>query len=354
MQRPLIDFPAPPFFDPIADFVRCQEFDEAKRYFADYPATSLLYNGGVARTFVYLLIRSLRVKSVLEIGTYLAGTTEVIARALWANGGGHVDTVDPSGYPHITAALAEWPEDLRALCTFHNVNSMTFFHGPPRRYDLAFVDGDHDHEVALFDIQRSAALLNRGGHLLVDDAEQPGVRAAALRFIQENEDWRLLGPEGMAAQSPIQRLDDALMSVPETAFWLLRAPEKITLANRLVCAPLAPFSGITVRGLRMRLAPGSATPKRGAVHYRTSLQAIPNFELGLKPIELVAVGEIDVGQIENEGDCAMLRFPSPIEGLMSEPRASEYLKMVETYITYLPLRSQRERFDLADLPKPIG
>jgi hypothetical protein len=262
--------------------------------------------------------------------------------------------VNPSGYPQIASSLGEWPDDLRVLCTFHNMNSMTFFHRPPRRYDFAFIDGDHDHEVALFDIQRSAAWLNRTGLLLIDNAEQPSVRAAALRFIKENHDWRLLGPEGIAAQSPIQSFADALMSVPETGFWLLCGPENIALANRLVCAPLAPFDDIVVRGLRMRLPPGSAVPKRGVVSYRTSIHAIPNFELGLEPKEFVAVGEVDVRQIETEGDSAMLRFPEPIDGLKSEPRASEYVKMVETYITYLPFRCSRERFDLADVPEPAA
>ena len=34
------------------------------------------------------------VRRHMEIGTYRAGTSEVIARALWANGDGHLDTID--------------------------------------------------------------------------------------------------------------------------------------------------------------------------------------------------------------------------------------------------------------------
>ena len=40
------------------------------------------------QAIIYHLVRKLRPKTALEIGTLFAGTTHVIARALWANGEG--------------------------------------------------------------------------------------------------------------------------------------------------------------------------------------------------------------------------------------------------------------------------
>ena len=354
MQRPLTKLQTPTYTggDPVKNVVAAPEFQIAQEYFTDYPPTSLLYNGGVARAFIYLLIRSMSLKSLLEIGTFQAGTTEVIARALWANGIGHVDTVDPSGYPQITAALAEWAPELRALCSWHNQNSMAFFHAAqylPNRYDLIFIDGDHEHFAALYDIQRSAALLNHGGFLLIDNAELPSVRVAALQFLSDNDGWELLGPREARTQNPIQSMANLVMSIPETGFWLMRAPSSFTIDTRPTCISLAPFDGTVVRGLQMRLAPGTTLPAHGAISYRTSLQAIGSFDKGLNPIEVVSCATTDISALERAGDLVTLRFERPIDYLASHPRASEYTVLVETCLNFMG----DGRLELALLPQPV-
>jgi hypothetical protein len=55
------------------------------------------------------LIRTLRPQAVAEVGTLFAGTTEVMARALWENGSGVIHTADPYGAdrcPEIIASSA--------------------------------------------------------------------------------------------------------------------------------------------------------------------------------------------------------------------------------------------------------
>lgn len=54
-------------------------------YFTLYPVRSFLSDE--SRAVLFSLIRTLRPKVVAEVGTLFAGTTEVMARALWENGG---------------------------------------------------------------------------------------------------------------------------------------------------------------------------------------------------------------------------------------------------------------------------
>ena len=354
MQHPLVSLAAPKIsHDIIASIIESNEFNEAKAYFSAYPETSLLFNGGHSRAFIYCLIRALGLKRALEIGTFKAGTTEVFARALWANGDGHIDTVDPSGYPTITAAIGSWPDELQACCTFNNMNSMAFFHQcllKPRKYDLAFVDGDHHHQVALFDIDSAASVLNPGGFLLIDNAEQPGVREAAIRFLRSHERWEFVGPQAAPRQHPVQAFADAIMSVPGTGFWLLRAPQSICL-NDLVYAQLTPFAGTTVSGLKLKAR--GHVPDAGTFRYRTSVQGIPHFEKGLRPIEAVSVGEIDASKLVRCGENILLPFPARVDQIALEPRGSEYEVMVETYLQFMPGTDQsNEQFDLTELPTP--
>ena len=352
-QRPVTALPAPKLIgdDLINAILASPEFQVSREYFADYPTTSLLRDG-VSRAFIYLLIRAMNRNSALEIGTFRAGTTEVIARALWANGVGHVDTVDPFNYPQITSALDEWDSKIRTLCTWHNENSMAFFQMAAlrrSRYDFIFIDGDHEHFAALFDIQRSAALLNHGGFLLIDNVEQPSVRLAALRFLTENGSWELLAPPEARTQNPLQPAESLVMSVPDTDFWLIRAPFRTSIDARPTCVPLALFSGIVVHGLRMQLAPQAALPNRGKISYRVSLQAIPNLDKGLEAVWAVSAATINVAALEKQGDVVTLRFEKPIDRLANHPRALEYIVMVETYLTFVGEGS----LDLTQLPQPF-
>ena len=89
MQRPMTSLSAPAYIvgDPIKKIITSAEFQTAREYFSDYPATSFLYNGGISRAFIYLLIRSMDIKNVLEIGTYQL--SPLITRRPGSNGAFH-------------------------------------------------------------------------------------------------------------------------------------------------------------------------------------------------------------------------------------------------------------------------
>lgn len=59
--------------------------------------------------------------------------------------------------------------------------------------DLILIDGNHDFEFALFDLQMAARLMRPGGIVVMDNAEQSGPFYAAKQFLDRNPAWRELG-----------------------------------------------------------------------------------------------------------------------------------------------------------------
>ncbi len=57
-----------------------------------------------------------------------------------------------------------------------------------RRYDLAFIDGNHRFEGVFVDLFHSAHLLKEGGIAFVDDTQFEGVRRA-VNFFVTNLGW---------------------------------------------------------------------------------------------------------------------------------------------------------------------
>ena len=88
--------------------------------------------------------------------------------------------------------IKSWPEKLQSRVKFYPVDFMSFFMQIQReaiRCGLVFVDGCHDYEFALFDIQCAARSMTPGGFILVDNAPQAGPYFAALDFMKNNPGW---------------------------------------------------------------------------------------------------------------------------------------------------------------------
>ena len=79
-----------------------------------------------SRAVLFSLIRMHRPQVVAEIGTLYAGTTEIMARALWENGAGIVYTTDPFGAERCPEIIATWPAELREVTRFYPLSSMDF------------------------------------------------------------------------------------------------------------------------------------------------------------------------------------------------------------------------------------
>jgi hypothetical protein len=80
---------------PITEAMSTPAYTSALSYFAAYPPRSVMSDH--SRAVLYTLIRTMRPATVAEVGTMYAGTTEVMARALWENGQGIIYTTDPLG-----------------------------------------------------------------------------------------------------------------------------------------------------------------------------------------------------------------------------------------------------------------
>jgi hypothetical protein len=104
---------------------------------------------------LYSVVRNLRPADVVEIGVYKASTTEAIARALHASGGGTIHAVDPFRREYIAAIFKQWPPELLERLKFHPISSVEFFAMIENwriHPSLVFVDGNHEYEFAYFDI----------------------------------------------------------------------------------------------------------------------------------------------------------------------------------------------------------
>ncbi len=89
-------FPATPLTAiSFADFTRTRTYSDLVAYFKGWPRHSFMTDD--SRAVLYALIRILRPRMVVEIGTLFAGTAQVMARALWENGEGMLHTTDPFG-----------------------------------------------------------------------------------------------------------------------------------------------------------------------------------------------------------------------------------------------------------------
>jgi predicted O-methyltransferase YrrM len=361
--RNLVALPAPDL-DPardefVAALLATPEFDQARRYFSEYPELSLLYVGGIARAFLYLLCRLTRPRWALEIGTYRLGTTEVLARALWANGEGEVATVDPFGEGEIRNRLQTWEPTLRALCHPFVADSMLFFNRAKNsgwRYDVVFIDGDHDFEPAAFDVSCAAAVLNPGGFIVVDNADQPGPREAARRFLRDRPGWKALSADGsdLATEPPLVSYRDGAMSVPGTSLWVLRAPASLAVGEGLAFFPQETVAPAVFGGFEIEPARGVPVP-RGTLRYKLYLRAIPlGYWDGVVPQEYDAVGAVATDPGWAEQGPVVVALPDPIGEIGDLAEPEKYRCTVEIFLSFAPAAGERTRLLLLQgRPRPL-
>src|ERR1044071_4434075 len=200
----------------LIDFMEGPAFHPLWEYFSHYPQRSLMST--YSRCFLFAMVRMMQPQSVAEVGTLFAGTTEVLARALWENGAGEIHTADPFGAERCPEIIAAWPADLQRHARYYPLNSMDFFLEMTRQrvtLDLVLIDGNHDFEFALFDLQKAARLLRPGGIIVLDNAEQTGPFEAARAFVERHPAWRELG-SAIADYSSDNPFDAARASLPST------------------------------------------------------------------------------------------------------------------------------------------
>jgi len=113
-------------------------------------------------------------KRVLEIGSYCGRSTICIART--AESVVAVDYFDGRATPNPANTAESFLSNLERYGVASKVSAChPESHLPMPKYDLAFIDGNHDREFVEADIEKSLAVLNRGGLLAFHDYRtQPG------------------------------------------------------------------------------------------------------------------------------------------------------------------------------------
>jgi predicted O-methyltransferase YrrM len=254
----LVDLPYPLFSlddDQIEPILSSREYADCVEFFTKSPARVRALVSPNSQALLYVLVRGLRPQCVVEIGTYRASTTEALARAAHANKAGVVHTVDPFGEEFVPQLLRAWPKILRDYVRFHPVNSMQFFARAARehlRSELIFIDGNHDFEFALFDIQSAARVLAPKGLIVVDNIAQPGPFFAVHDFLSRNPDWRQLGRllPGLRDSVPYDRHRTGIVN---TDFAILLAPPWILVGPRPITSGYVHYTSNSLRGLRLKV-----------------------------------------------------------------------------------------------------
>jgi predicted O-methyltransferase YrrM len=260
--KPISEIPAPVIDlaacgDPVAAILASSEFAAATAFFADNPAAARSLVSPNAQALLYCLIRNLRPDHVFEIGTYKAGTTEAICRALHANAKGIAHTVDPFQGEYVAAVLKFWPPELFRHVRLHAKDSMAFYKDMEREGihpGFVFVDGNHDYEFAAFDIACGARAITPRGFIFVDNVAQPGPFFAACDFLTANPDWRELGRAATDYNREIA-FDRRRTTIVNTDFMVLRAPLAHGVRERPINFGRVRLLSGKVSGVRLKLVP---------------------------------------------------------------------------------------------------
>jgi predicted O-methyltransferase YrrM len=210
---------------------RSEAFKRVAAFYRSYPSRSVFQDNG--RALLHHLIVVKRPERVLEIGTMYAGTSEVLARAVWEVGRSHIETIDPYGAERCPALIADLPRELRDRISFFPESSALHLDQAIQRgslYDLVFIDGNHELEFALFDLECIARLMRPGGFVVLDNIEQVGPRFAAKMFLERHPEWiDVAGVIGRIA--PEAPLAEPPPSFPDTKTYLLQAPPHYAISS---------------------------------------------------------------------------------------------------------------------------
>jgi predicted O-methyltransferase YrrM len=292
--------------DPIPAILASSEYRQAVQIFAESSSIKDALVPPDSQAFLYCLIRLLRPKLAVEIGTYLASTTRAMARAIVDNGEGELHTIDPFAIRG-RLRIATWSSDLRKATRFNLMNSMSYFAQIQKsglRMGLVFVDGNHDYEFALFDIQCAARMMHPGGFIVIDNIAQPGPFMAARDFMERAsvKGWHECG-NSLARFRSTEPFDRQRTTIQNTDFCVLRAPAVITIGSEPVCFDNLAWTP-TDRSLRLQVA--------FAMEGRLQIQFVMRvFEL--PPREIIESVYVDIC---GPGDIDIpVPFPASSEGL---------------------------------------
>ncbi|WP_421999803.1 class I SAM-dependent methyltransferase [Reyranella sp.] len=280
-------------------------YGQAVAYLKDYPAGSLMSDE--SRAVLYSLLRILRPTYIAEIGTFMAGTTEVLARACWENNWGIVYTTDPFGAKRCPGIIRRWPEDLRKYASYHPLTAADFFYyldGRCISLDFTLIDGNHDYEFAMFDLLMTSRRCRANAVIVMDNAEQSGPFRASRDFLELNPLWREMG-NAVAGHDPSVPFDAARASLPDTTFIILQGPPFQPVDRGPISWGQMKTKSTRVTGVNWPLA---AQDCAGTLHYQVIFRA---FRDGQAPVEVKTISKLRIDA--HDAETREHRFPEPLQ-----------------------------------------
>jgi predicted O-methyltransferase YrrM len=242
--------------DPIAEMLREPAFQQCAAFFSMNKAIERALVSPHTQALLFTLVRNLRPEHVIEIGTYKASTTEAICRALYANNKGTIHTVDPHNIITIFSNFRNIPQGFRRHLCFYPTDSMDFYNLARRsgiHADVVFIDGNHEYEFALFDIESAARLLHPGGFVVIDNVSQAGPYFAARDFLKNHPQWSECG-HSISNYRPQFPFDPDRTTIFNTDACVLRAPATYLVEERPTTAGQQVVTGDTIDGVSIAIA----------------------------------------------------------------------------------------------------
>jgi predicted O-methyltransferase YrrM len=246
------------------------EYGTARDFFRNDPYWQKSITGHEGVALLYELVRVMRPSIVVEIGTFEGRTAQAIARALLRNASGIIHTVSPFDRERFLPLFERWPEDVKRHARYHALSSMDFYMKADQegmRFDLVFVDGNHDYEFALFDIQAAASRMMPGGVIVIDNISQAGPYYATVDFLRARPEWADCGtPRTSISRQPYDR---KRANVPGTDFMILQGPSVYYVGSaRPVSFNIFEWHRNSIAGVRLMLSEQTS----GTVHAQCILR----------------------------------------------------------------------------------
>jgi hypothetical protein len=224
-----------------------------------------------------------------------------MAAALEANGRGEIHTVGPFDSHAFLPLFNEWPPELRKRTRFYAISSMDFFMEAERSrlwFDIVLVDGKHDYEFALYDIQCAARRMRRNGFIIIDNISQAGPYYAARDFLAQYPSWTDCGiirdSKPTAESGPARAFDRQRSNIYGTDFMVLQAPNYYAVWQRPQTFGEISWDSPAVNGFKFTVLP---VDKAGVICVEAVLRGFtngPQSEVAAKAQALISPGQRDV------------------------------------------------------------
>lgn len=292
--------------DPVPAILCSPEYAETVRFFETTPGAERALIPPAAQALIYTVIRNMRPKHVVEIGTWKGGTTETLSLGIQGfDFEANVHTASPYDAARFLPTYHRWPLWLRRPVRYYQVDSMTLFMRLDHRRvrpDVVVIDGHHDFEFALFDVLAAARRVSRGGFIFLNGVSQTGPYLAAMDFFKLHPEWIDCGAiPALGPDADMRAVDGSRSRLPLMDFIVLRAPYDQFVGARPETRGEIEWPEPIAHGIRLSLA----APNRGTLFAQCILRGFSDAKITEVMTEARLAIDGGTGTID-------LTFPEPL------------------------------------------